>query len=570
MIVGIADAHEDELKELVPNALHHDLVVALNGMLEENPPESMLAAGESLEGAAACDYLLRCMSWPIAEAERAAAAASPARWLYLLRRVATRHLVGHHPTTWMVQQFTAEALSATGTMTEEVDAFPANAHAAGTHGFAISPVLLPDLCRLLACAILVNEIGVMYRWCAKGAALELTGSGVVGRAFVRVVHTPELAGAVALYDSRIGEGDTGLGWQSESGARFLGQATDSAATPLLGAFPYTGDGPITLDADYFREDLRLPPMVTQLEVRPRFRVVAIDARGVSDFLARSTGGAWPATSLVALLGCLRAAFARNSAAFLNIVRHGYVMFSAGGFDEAVRDALDDLRAIFPGMVDLSASEVIAELHAKTGSVWPLRPGPVIRTAVDAVYVDVAAATARLRDELGIPGQGGGRLPNMRGDLFEHDVQDVIADSPWSPGDSLLALRGRQLRLKGRTVTDIDAAGERDGVLLAVSVKSVPYSAEYDSGEYRLVRNLANRCEEFIRDWAARMTVLMQNPIGDNYDLSRYRTVIGVVCLPFIPFCHLGPATEHVAPGLRAVSSVAELAAWLRDGPTPEP
>jgi hypothetical protein len=60
-----------------------------------------------------------------------------------------------------------------------------------------------------------------------------------------------------------------------------------------------------------------------------------------------------------------------------------------------------------------------------------------------------------------------------------------------------------------------------------------------------------------------MTVLEENPVGDNYDLSRYRTIIGVVCLPFTPFCNIGSATTYIQPGLHSVSSLSELATWLR-------
>jgi hypothetical protein len=76
-----------------------------------------------------------------------------------------------------------------------------------------------------------------------------------------------------------------------------------------------------------------------------------------------------------------------------------------------------------------------------------------------------------------------------------------------------------------------------------------------------VRNLADRCESWVTDWARRLQMLRDNPLGDNYDLSRYRGVIGVVVLPMRPFCRIGPATEYASPGLRVVSSLTELATW---------
>jgi hypothetical protein len=100
----------------------------------------------------------------------------------------------------------------------------------------------------------------------------------------------------------------------------------------------------------------------------------------------------------------------------------------------------------------------------------------------------------------------------------------------------------------------------------VSAKSVPYTADLDRGEHRAVRNLADRCETWVADWAQRLGTLRDHPLGDNYDLSRYRGVTGVVVLPFTPFCRLGPATDDAAPGLRAVSSLSELETWATASP----
>jgi len=60
-----------------------------------------------------------------------------------------------------------------------------------------------------------------------------------------------------------------------------------------------------------------------------------------------------------------------------------------------------------------------------------------------------------------------------------------------------------------------------------------------------VRNLADRCDTFVEEWTERIAALRANPIGDKYDLSQHREVIGVVCLPFVPFCRIGPGVLRV-------------------------
>jgi hypothetical protein len=62
-----------------------------------------------------------------------------------------------------------------------------------------------------------------------------------------------------------------------------------------------------------------------------------------------------------------------------------------------------------------------------------------------------------------------------------------------------------------------------------------------------------------------MDVLASAPAGANYDLSRYRSILGVVCTPTVPYLPIGSATAFVTEGLRAASSYTELVNWLPGG-----
>lgn len=466
---------------------------------------------------------------------------------------------------WQTNQFTAEVLSVTVGDAERASAFTAD-----RTGFEISQTPVAALQRLLDCTRAHSWLAALYRWCAKGASLYLPADNAEDRAF-DVTGTPELSEAITLYDARMGDSGGDLGWQAQSGARLV-RDPQGPHDALICAFPYTQSGPMVIDEEqspdampHFREGLGAPPTVTRIEIEPRFMPTTIGVAAIGEFVSRVPADAWDTTALAALLVTLRAAFTRGPVGLVDTMMRGYLLFNEGGLVQAVEQGLRDLRPLLPDMVGtVQVPDVLRWLESTSGSAWPLRPGPIVRRSPDGVYLDVAAATARLRDELTIPGQGGGKLPNMRGGLFELDVQDVMDASPWSPAAELKALRGRSLRLRGRTVTDLDAVAEHDGVLLAVSAKSVPYNADYDRGDYRVVRNLADRCDAFVEEWAARMAVLRDNPLGDNYDFSQYREIVGVVCLPFVPFCRIGPATEYAAPRLRVVSSLAELAEWARD------
>ena len=555
-VMKLDDPQEAELEALLPDTLSAATRETLDALLAAEPLAATAPAGALLDGAEACAYLERCMSWMVAEATRASAATSSAHWLYLLRRLSRHLLAGQQRSTWANRQSTAEVLSgmagadrAEGTTSDD-----------DSLQFAVSADLIPSLLRLLACARLHVDLSGMYRWCAKGAALQFPGADAGVGAFVGVVQSAELEAAVRLYDERHAEeGHREIGWRSTSGVHLPGQLDETGAGVVLLAFP-ADPLTLTIDADILREDMGIPSGVRQLEVAVRFHTEAI---GVAEIAGLMRQGYWADRSLVGLLACLRIALNASITTALNVMRRGYTVFSAERFEKLLAIGLDDLRRLFPDVVgNVQLADILPELLARSGSVWPLRPGPIIRRSGDNVLLDIAAASSNLRAELSVPGRGGGRLANVRGRAFEQNVQDIIDDSPWRPGEALRELRGRSLRVGGRTVTDIDAVGERDGILLAVSAKSVPYHDDYERGEYRSVRNLVDRCDAFVAEWADRLGALRESPVGDNYDLSRFRDVTGVVVLPFPPFCRTGPATEYAAPGLRAVSSLSELKTWV--------
>jgi hypothetical protein len=57
----------------------------------------------------------------------------------------------------------------------------------------------------------------------------------------------------------------------------------------------------------------------------------------------------------------------------------------------------------------------------------------------------------------------------------------------------------------------------------------------------------------------------KNPRGDSYDFSRASQIVGVLCVPFLPFVMPGPCTEMPLPGLYSVTSIDELRTWLNAG-----
>jgi hypothetical protein len=179
----------------------------------------------------------------------------------------------------------------------------------------------------------------------------------------------------------------------------------------------------------------------------------------------------------------------------------------------------------------------------------------------ATLVDVRGATDLLFDSMRRSIAGGADV-NQWAETFESQVQAIINGSSWRPPTDIAELIGRTLRISGDAITDVDAVGTFGDTLLLVSCKSFAYTEALDRGEYRPVRNLETHVTDSLEAWNLVLRRLRDSPTGDNYDLSRFQTTLGVVVYPFPPFSRSQHATREVLAGLRAVVSAAELHKWM--------
>ena len=247
---------------------------------------------------------------------------------------------------------------------------------------------------------------------------------------------------------------------------------------------------------------------------------------------------------------------------------GYLMVPSADLVEGIQEGLStvsaDLLDIFPGSVASDARQVLADVSAIEARPWPLARGPILRVAGAQTAIDVNAATYRIDDLMTIPSSGGGALPNARGADFEQYVQEIIDQTSWAPISPFRELCRRTLRLNGKPITDVDALAVNGSAILLVSCKSIPYTYEYDSGDYATVRNVRTHIEQADIDWQQRIDRLRQEKNGDNYNFESYE-LYGVVCTPFVVFTHR-PQTriiiERTDRFLRAACSVSELARFL--------
>jgi hypothetical protein len=109
---------------------------------------------------------------------------------------------------------------------------------------------------------------------------------------------------------------------------------------------------------------------------------------------------------------------------------------------------------------------------------------------------------------------------------------MIDQTAWAPNSPFRELHRRKLRLNDRPITDVDALAVSGSTILLVSCKSIPYTYEYDGGDYGTVRNVRTRIEVADVEWQQRVDKIRQERSGDNYDFEGYE-VYGVVCTPFV-------------------------------------
>lgn len=264
-----------------------------------------------------------------------------------------------------------------------------------------------------------------------------------------------------------------------------------------------------------------------------------------------------AVALLALLIGLDRAVVHN---LISVMRFGYLLLWEEDVRRAIEESLKELDDTIrkPEATSAAALELVKRLAP---SVWPLRPGTALRPYGPGLMVDLVGAREALFNRLSRTA----RIPSdIQGfsTAFEVDVQSLFEGTRWAPPRALAQIRGRPLRHNGRAVTDIDALGMNKGVLLLVSAKAWPRKPGVDTGEFTDIQNVMRDAADKLDEWNTNVEYFRQHPQGDNYDFSSASHIVGVLCLPFLPFVEPGPLTEMPIPGLYAVTSVDELRVWL--------
>lgn len=472
---------------------------------------------------------------------------SQARWLWMLRRTPAFVFEGSLSTTLGYDKLLAEVLTGhcaprPGTMRL----------VRGQILYDLDAKILDDLTSLCLATRTLSDLHRTYRWAAKGAEVEFSPHTLPCQQC-----SEELRDSVQIYDHRH-EAKTTITSRLGTGSVVAGPLRLKETDDLLG---------VNLIQPQFLEwpgvllGRAAGNTTDECSVLTRYLPFSLNSR---DVLAL---GAVESRQIGSLILLLRAAWLQvftHVAKLQPIVTLGYMVFEQHDLARVIEEAQHDIEARLVGGLR-SADEVIKDLSEMHGQLWPLLAGPVLRREGSIIWVDLASATRRFLDLEG-PANGGENA-NARSKMFELAVQSRIDDSEWKPSTERASLRGKTLRIRGKSITDIDALGELQDTLILVSCKSIAYRSELDAGTHRFVRNAASTVENAVLDWRSKVKYLRDNPRGDNFDFTGFKTIHGVVCTPDPVWVPIGDATEWHEFGVRAACSIAELSHRLVGGGT---
>jgi hypothetical protein len=495
-------------------------------------------------------------------------AISSYEWLWYLRRLPRAIFQGELRTTYGYDSILAEVLA--GWAPQIARSAPISQQD-GTLAFPVNRSILSDVLRLGAWTILLSEGHAAIRWSSKGVEFAFSDH----LPFPLAMPNTTQRRAVRLYDRRMEKEP-----MSFFGSMTTTQTLDRHAKDARGAV--NSDKPLLFAVAPIRQTMVHVPIARVPRGQWPRTVARYAPLGVSTERLVNLGQAidlrllsWPASvpTLLQLLAMSPLLFALNPGWLANVLQRGYFVARWSAMNELMDSgvfagSLSDLANEFPTLeFATSQTEFWTRLQTIGGTDLPLAAGPVVRLSGDEfVAVDLWTATTRLNHDLQIR-ESGGHSINVRSSNFEDAVQDAINETRWRPTASTLGLRKR-LRRGEKNFTDIDAVGEHNGSLLVVSCKFLVYSPEYDAGVYSVVRNAASTVLQGIRS----LDHLILHPVGDNYDLSQFRTIYSIVCTPRPIYVPAGPATATELGDLRRSCSLDELRRGLasRPGVRPSP
>lgn len=554
MIPTVIDPAAQKIRELLSPLdetirLGGEALLNLSNLVRTKlPPPS-----ELLEGAEAAEYLRALISMTEEEIVRKHDAYGFIRWLWYLRRTPNELFEGDVSTTGAYDRTLAEVLMSRCTSSRDVSLYEEKV------AFKVDEAVLRHLARLIGRVKYLSQLHVLYRLVGKGARLDTRTSILAEKLDEKTWQ------AIDIYDERHERGEHysrgGLGLATiDPGAGHVLLKADGSApkamlimrcTPLSLPVPAPVAGRIGFvktTANYVLEELSLEFVLHPMG----------EGSDTPEYLPRIA-------ALIQLLMILPAAYEAAPWGLKSTVENGIFYLGRQRLRAIVESQLPVINASLETQRPefnwaSNFDEWIDSLETIRARAWPLIPGSFLVSQNQFVMIDVAGASQTLLHRLEV--NRSPLLGNLRASQFELQCQRLVDKTAWAPSAKIAELRGRPLRVDGAHLTDVDAIGQSGDTLLIISCKSVVYDADYDRGDFKVIRNTKATIDDAVAQWSSVIKAIKVSPTGDNFDFSMFKRVLGVVCTPFVVYSDKPESLELVEDELRACASIFELAKWL--------
>lgn len=500
--------------------------------------------GTRLEGEPAVKMLTEVRRNLIAACEPVCAPYSSVHWLWLLRRVDFALIRGYLPNTELSIMRIAENVSGMSSRPAELDP----PYSDEPLIFALDLSAFARIARLLAAAELINHSEGWLRRASKNAKFVMVEGD-----FPDLVEDAQLEAAIDRFDVRV-VAAANHRWHP-SLVRF---AASSIEPLLLSVHMFVGgigqtlmwsgriaDNPKLLVGEGRFEIAMssLSDQSNQSQLRGALASMR-DPNVAASLIVLSQALMWHATWYADNIG-------------MSIPRVGYVLMRRSDLvrpiDDVLRLANEHTWPAMEGFTPTDAATVLSTIEAFEEGGLSGAPGPILRSWKDGVVqIDAFALEVGLNHRLRVSSSTGGAQVNVLATDFELAVQALVDAAGLTPTQLVAALRGRTLRIDGKGVTDIDALMAVGDTLICISCKKFELDRPYDSGDYVSVRNARTKVEAAVIEWNDRLLELRTRPVGDNYDISQYNRIVGVVVTPELAFV-MSPAALAEVKITKAVS-----------------
>lgn len=410
-----------------------------------------------------------------------------------------------------------------------------------TAPWRVPPKTMTRVDQLLFLGLIVANVEVARRRVGKGQQVALNQASTFNPIFDQ---DTDVAAAIDLYDRRLAASEDGP-------AAALG-GFGAALGPMDSSWPMITWGSL------LQQPAIRGPLLQQALQRwdPVFPMVSDLQRVVpAAFLPGSAGLTFDAQAVAVFLSAYARLVTARSAV-LRLARRawsrfGYAVRTRQEFRRTFATAAEGHPVLRDGWLSGDADTALDRLT----SIGLIRP-----VGRRHLILNGAMAATALQHVFDRPSDGA--AANVWARSFEDEVQQLIDQTPWQPPTGMRLLIGRDVKIDGQRLTDIDAVAYRDRVLLLIDCKAYKGNPRLADGEYLALKTLRDRAEKAASDWASKTATIAAHRDQLPVPVAANITVVGVVVTPFTVFVLPGPATEKVFGPLHRVSTAGELLLFL--------